>query len=320
MNQPGPQPAHRILAILAVLLLLLCRGLAADTVCKNDGAEVKGVVLEDYKDRIVMSTARGEVEIMKSDIKELYFDDEEKSYIKIAEQARDRGDYAGSYEYYEKALQVNPGSKTAKEGAAFLQEYVYKKEQSQKREFLKNRAGSECQISNADLVKDSFGMALKENGSAIEITSVGLHSPAYKAGLAKDDKLIALWGRLVPYMSLSEILALLVKDEHARVECTIERTVAVRRDGNISMLKRGNGALGAYFCVRLGGLTVEDVNSDSPAFKAGLKKNDLIVAIDGQPTRYMPLKKAVQMIKDSPHEIASLTVRRDILLLSKEKE
>ncbi|MBN1526819.1 MAG: PDZ domain-containing protein [Candidatus Omnitrophica bacterium] len=136
----------------------------------------------------------------------------------------------------------------------------------------------------------------------------------------KSDRLIALRGKPVPYMSLNEVLALMVKDDYARMECTIERTVEVRRNGGISILKRGNGALGAYFCVRLGGLTVDDVNANSPAFDAGLKKGDLIVAIDGQPTRYMPLKKAVQLIKDSPQEIASLTIRRDVILLRKEKE
>ena len=334
MNQPEPQPAYKILAILAVLSSLLCQGLAADTVYKNDGGEIKGIVLEDYKDRIVMSTAGGEVEVMKSDIRELYFDDEEKSYIKIAEQARDRGDYGKSYEYYEKALQLNPDSKAAKEGAAFLQEYVYKKEQSLKREFIKKRAESEYRTTAGDtfaagteasgrdavIVRQSFGIELKENGSAVEIARVERDSPAQKAGFMKNDRLIALWGKLVPYMSLNEVLVLLVKDNYARIECTIERMVEVRRSGGVSILKRGNGALGAYFCVRLGGLTVEDVNADSPAFEAGLKKGDLIVAIDGQPTRYIPLKKAVQMIKDSPQEIASLTIRRDILLLSKEKE
>jgi C-terminal processing protease CtpA/Prc len=334
MNQPELQPAYKILAILAVLSSLLCRGLAADTVYKNDGGEIKGIVLEDYKDRIVMSTSNGEVEIMKSDIRELYFDDEEKSYIKIAEQARDRGDYGKSYEYYEKALQLNPNSKEAKEGAAFLQEYVYKKEQSLKREFIKKRAESESRMTTgemfaglteappraADLVKESFGMELKENGNALEIVLVERDSPAQKAGLMKNDRLVAVWGKLVPYMPISEVLGLLVKENYVRIECTVERMVEVRRNGSTSILKRGNGALGAYFCIRLGGLTVEDVNADSPAFEAGLKKDDLIVAIDGHSTRYMPLKKAVQLIKDSPQEIASLTIRRDILLLRKEKE
>lgn len=320
MNRPGPRPAHKILAILVFISSLICRGLAADTVYKNDGGEVKGIVLEDYKDRIVMSTANGEVEIMKSDISELYFDDEAKSFIKIAEQARDRGDYAKSYEYYEKALQLNPKSKAAREGAAFLQEYVYKKEQSLKLELIKKRAGHESRMTTAELAKESFGIALKENGSCMEIARVERDSPAQKAGLMKSDRLIALRGKPVPYMSLNEVLALMVKDDYARMECTIERTVEVRRNGGISILKRGNGALGAYFCVRLGGLTVDDVNANSPAFDAGLKKGDLIVAIDGQPTRYMPLKKAVQLIKDSPQEIASLTIRRDVILLRKEKE
>ena len=76
---------------------ILAAGLTqADTVIMKDGKEVKGIVLEEYKDRMLISTVDGERSLMKEEIKELYFDTEEQNLIKLAEQARDKGDFVKS--------------------------------------------------------------------------------------------------------------------------------------------------------------------------------------------------------------------------------
>jgi 23S rRNA G2069 N7-methylase RlmK/C1962 C5-methylase RlmI len=46
----------------------------SDTIYTKDGKELKGIIVEDYKDRIVFSTVDGQLTLMKSDVKELYFD------------------------------------------------------------------------------------------------------------------------------------------------------------------------------------------------------------------------------------------------------
>jgi C-terminal processing protease CtpA/Prc len=51
--------------------------------------------------------------------------------------------------------------------------------------------------------------------------------------------------------------------------------------------------------MRFDGLTVSDVKRGSFAEKAGLEKDDLVVAIGGMSTRYMPLRQAVSKIYHS---------------------
>ncbi|MDD5136859.1 MAG: nickel pincer cofactor biosynthesis protein LarC, partial [Candidatus Omnitrophica bacterium] len=89
------------LFIIGVLLVSFASFARADSVITNEGEEIKGIVLEDYKDRIIMSTVSGEKTILKDDIKELYFDEEEDNLIKLAEQAKERRDYIRALTYYD---------------------------------------------------------------------------------------------------------------------------------------------------------------------------------------------------------------------------
>ena len=111
----------------------------ADTIYTKDDKEIKGIVIEEYKDRVLISTVDGEETIKKPDIKELYFDTEEQNLIKLAEQARDRGDFIKSFVYYDKAFKVNPDSRAAKDGIVFLQGYLFKKDMAKKEEEINRR-------------------------------------------------------------------------------------------------------------------------------------------------------------------------------------
>ena len=48
--------------------------------------------------------------------------------------------------------------------------------------------------------------------------------------------------------------------------------------------------------------------------RAGVKKGDLVIEIDGRPTRYMPLKKAIGYIKDTENDFVKLTIKRDVVI------
>ena len=66
------------------------------------------------------------------------------------------------------------------------------------------------------------------------------------------------------------------------------------------------------------GLTVFAVKDDSPAKDAGIKENDLIVKINGNFTRYMTLKKAIELIKKSKGDTVSLVLQRQIVVWGKQ--
>jgi len=313
---------------LLIGLLLIAGSSNADTIFTNDGKEIKGIVVEDYKDRLVFSTADGEITIMKADIKELYFDTEEDNLIKLAEQARDRHDYVTSFTYYVMASKLNPDSKAAKDGMVFLQGYLFRKEEAKKEDEIKKREeferyGSAVFTDEADerkkaelteRLKDVFGMTLSIKGNVPEIENVQYKSSAFDAGVRKGDRLVAVWGRLTGYTPLKEVMENLLEKSSSEIKCVIERPVEVNISPERNILSGPNNLIGASFSMEFDGLTISNVIEGSSGFQAGLKTGDIITAIDDKSVRYTPLKKAVEMIRNSKNNSVTLTIRRDMLI------
>jgi hypothetical protein len=310
----------KVLFFLCILYSASCALSYADTVTMNDGAEQRGIVVEDYRDRIVLSTADGEKAVMKSEIQELYFDSEEDNLIKLAEQSRERKDYIKAFAYYDKALKVNPNSKLAHDGVVFLQGYLFRKETAQKEEDVKRREDAEnfgamikAEASEAekmkglaDRLKKTIGITLEMKDGLPVVTGVTMKSAAYLAGIRNGDRIVAIWARLTGYLSLGEVLDMLLDKPSLELKCTLERTV----DVNMGF---GNN-IQASFSMEFDGLTVSGVKDGGTAFNAGLKKGDLITAIDGKSTRYMPIKKALAAIKAAQDGRVELTLRRETLI------
>ena len=320
-----------------ILSLIVCGSAAffagyplADTIITNDGKEIKGIIVEDYKDRIVFSTADGETTIMKSDIRELSFDSEEDNLIKLAEQMSDRRDYPRAMSYYDMALKANPDSAAAKQGIASLHGALLRKEESRKAADIKRRedielyggagVGRAGPNNRDDMVRkldESTGMKIMISGSSPEIEAVKPGEPAYEAGLRKGDLLVSVWGKLTGYLSLEEILDLILNKSAIESSVTFERTFDVKVDSRKKMIFRSEDLIGVLFVMELEGLTISTVKEESPAIEAGLQKGDLVSAIDGKATRYMTLKKAISLIKKSRAGSVKLTIRRKVTIWRK---
>ncbi len=321
--------SSRNLVYLVLGSFLMLSGLAAaDTVNKNNGEEAKGIVVEDYKDRIVLSTANGEKTIMKSDIKELYYDEEEENLIKLADQAKEKKDYIRALTYYDMAYKANPDSKAAKDGLVFLEGYLFRKEQAQKEYDVKRRedlehqgivvptqpAGAEELSEKSARLRKGIGITLSIADGLPLVGSVSPHSSADEAGIVRGDKLTAIWAKLTGYMELREVMDALLDKPSLELKCTIERTVNIPINPYRLIALGANELIGATFAMEFDGLTIASVRGDGASHKSGLKKGDLVIAIDGKPTRYMPLTNAINMIKNSKENTVKLTVRREVLI------
>ena len=313
--------------LFVVLCITLNSGLStlnlyADTVYTKDGKELKGIIIEDYRDRILFSTIDGQITVMKSDVKELYFDTEEQNLIKLAEQARDKGDYVKSFIYYDKVYRLNPESRAAKDGIVFLQGYLFKKDMSQKEEAVKRRNDYEQRGEMSAIKSDEekfneslhklrveAGISLITKDGVTQIEGVKMQSSAARAGIRKGDILVAVWGRLVGYMSLKEVVETLLEKNSLETKITLERNIKVR--------VRPRDSIGATLSMQFDGLTVSEVDEDSTAMEAGLNPNDIIIAINGKSVCYMPLNKAIALIKKSRGGSVNLTVRKDVVMWGK---
>jgi len=311
--------------------LMIASSSNADTVYLKNGKEVKGIVVEDYRDRITFSTADGETMISKADIREISFDSEEDNLVQLAGQAQVRGDYSTSFYYYEKAFKMNPASKMAKDGMVFLQGYLYRQGQLKKEADVAKMADFENyggaivggEPSRRDeltesfqKLRDSIGITLNASDSGIVISGVELRSTAWEAGVKRGDRLIAIWSKLTGYMPLKDVVEMLLKKSPMETRCTIERTVAVAIDRSKALLAGVSDLIGCDFSMEFDGLTISKIYEGGSSAAAGIEAGDLVVDIDGNPTRYMPLKKAIDMIKDSNEDTVKLTIRREVVLWS----
>ncbi|MDD5495518.1 MAG: PDZ domain-containing protein [Candidatus Omnitrophica bacterium] len=300
----------------------------ADTIYTNDGKEIKGIVVEDYKDRLVFSTPDGEIMLMKSDIRELYIDSEEDNLIKLAEQAFERKDYARSYSYYDKAHKLNPDSSRAKDGLVYVRSYLYRQGEAAKMEAIRRQAEfeksgkavirteyaeeEETRIKEEKL-KNSLGFTLTLKDGFPEVDNIGKDSPASQAGISKGDLIVSIWGRLTGYMSLIEVIDRLLERSSFEIKCLIERTVRVDISDNRNILSGPKELIGAELKMEFDGLTITEVTRGD----TDLRKDDLITAIDGKSTRYMPIKQAIEMIKNSKGKDIKLTIRREVVIWRK---
>ena len=80
---------------------------------------------------------------------------------------------------------------------------------------------------------------------------------------------------------------------------------------NKEPLGKGPGYLGIMFQKDEGGLIVTEVKADGPAFKAGLKANDLIVKLDGVAMADAETGELVKMVAGMrPGTVVALEVKR----------
>ena len=318
-----------ILAIITTLTALsYVSPVSADTVTTRDGREIKGIVVEDYKDRLIISTIDGEMTLMKANIFELYFDSEEDNLIKLADQAKERRDFAKAYAYYDLANKKNPNSKAATDGLVFCQGYLFRKDEERKLNDIMRREEYERygsvvvgEKSEDDKMRDSaerlertIGISLRMEGGTPVIERIRSGSPAYTAEMRRNDRLVAIWSRLTGYMPLPETINTLLDKPSLEVKCTIERTVDVARSRRAGLLSGTKDIIGATFSMELDGLTVAGIVGSGSASQSGIKKDDLVTAINGQSTRYMPLKKAIDLIKKTQKPSIELTIRRNLTI------
>ncbi|PIU42033.1 MAG: hypothetical protein COS99_02265 [Candidatus Omnitrophica bacterium CG07_land_8_20_14_0_80_42_15] len=309
-------------------ILFLAYGLAiADKVTLKDGTMLKGVIVEDYADRITLSTFEGEKSIMKSDATAIESDTIEDNILGLAAQYTDKSDFEKAYYYYEQAYKLNPGSKAARDGFTVSRQILFKKEQLLQQAEVKKwnmiQEFNRSKISGVDTIKkdndaalkDSIGIKLEMEGTSPKVTEVLKGSPADSVGIMRGDKIIAIWSRLTGYLSKKDLLSRLLDPNQTELKLTIERAMAVTKE-KPSVLTSAQDLVGATFVLQYEGITVENVISGGPADKAGLKPGDLVISVRGNFTRYMSLDMMYNIIKECKNKV-DFVDRREVTVWKK---
>lgn len=299
------------------ILIFSCASVFADVVYLKKGRQLKGIVVEDYVDRITLNTVDGEKVILKSEIKNILYDERVQNFIKLGDFHKDKGNLVRAYTYYRKAYQTDPDYEPAEAryfqviSTMLKQPYDQLEGRIERQRALLHATDKSLKIKEGVSIaaekklKNSFGVSLVPKDEKPYVNGVLPESSAYRAGIKRGDYIISVWNRLTGYMELGDVYDMILDTKTGEVKLAIER--------NVNIFKDASDPLGISLEITPKGLTVTRVLENSLAKKMGILESDVITKINEKSTRYMPLKKAVRLINSKDKKF-SLVIQRDITL------
>lgn len=321
-----PKPFFRFISAVTFLLLCSFSVAAADTVMLKDGEKIKGLILDEFKDRIVISTVEGEKAIMKSRIKSAVYNDEEKAILRKAKNQEARSQYVKAYYTYAKALELNPDLEEARKRLDYLKGFLETKTRDDvisKIVSRKERFEDASGTTPLKRVSDELGLDLSSSDKYIFVEDIRNNaSEQVRSSVRPGDMIVSVWGGLTAYMDADEVAEMLLSP--GEINLTIERKEAPILTSSASffggiLFSRYKKIIGASLDLKKEGLVVEKVSSGGPFDKAGIKKGDLICRINGNNTRYMPMSEIIDTVKKNQDKKIEVDIRRDITLWRKDK-
>lgn len=314
----------RYFLIATISIFVTANALYADSVFMKDGREIKGLIIDEYVDRITLSTVDGEKEIFRKDIERIEYDAPEQNFMQLGRAYDAKGWYGRAAFYYKKAMEINPDYSEARD--AYLashakmwrqEERMTKKElerQGMVMDWWKNRGRESISPSEdkAVLLKDILGISIIEKDGIFIIDEVRSSSTAARAGIQKGDVLAAIWGRHIHYSKIEDVINELLGPKYSEVRVEVERKISIQVESTSANLYKDIGVL-LNFEYR--GLVVKDVMDGTRGETAGFKKGDFVIAIDKNMARYLPLDSVIALINSAKNSNnITFTIRRTINL------
>lgn len=302
--------------IFSIIIFIFATGpIYADTITMKDKTKVKGLIVEEYVDRVIFSTADGEREIFKKEIDSIEYDAPEQNLFQIGREYEKKLQYEKATFYYKRALEINPEYKEARDAFLSSQAVMWREEEARSKKELEHRrmvlgwqeSGTKeptvaMALDKNELLKKNLGFELLISDGNFVVTKVVEGSGAYNAGIKEGDVLSAIWGRLVRYSKFEDVFNKLNIQQFSELKLSIERDIVLpRRVSDVS------------FKIGYEGLFIKEIVPGGASEKTGLKTGDIVTHIDKTPTRYMPLERAVELIKDKTSPFP-LRIKRDIIL------
>ncbi|NQT75654.1 MAG: hypothetical protein HQ566_03940 [Candidatus Omnitrophica bacterium] len=298
----------RIIANVIIISFFIATTLYADTVVMKDRTEVKGLVVDEYTDRITFNTVDGEKTIFRDDIERVEYDTPEQNFMQLGRAYDEKGWYDKAAFYYKKAMEINPEYKDARE--AYLASHTKAWRQEEKMtmkelehrnmvmDWWKNRNKETVSPAKdkALLLKDTLGISLIKKDGIFTIDEVRPYSSAASSGIKDGDMLVGIWGKLIRYSRIEDVLEELLGPAHSEVRVLVDKEIVVAVEVNDKDTYKGLGILLGF---EYEDLTVMDVVGGAKGDAAGFKKGDLVIAVDKNITRYLPLDSVIALINSS---------------------
>lgn len=298
--------------------------LFADEVTMKDGTKIKGLVIEEYADRLTVSTVDGERNIFRKDIDRIAYDTPEQNYMQMGREYEAKGQYDKAALYYKKAMQLNPDYKEARDAYISSHAKIWRQEERRTKKELerqkmvmdwrkeKGRLRSTPSRNKTEALKEAIGISLEQKDGMFTITEVKPNSSAYRAGIGKGDVLVGVWGKLVRYTDMGELIDSLLGPKYSEVRVLVEKVIRIPVGENTENLYK---ELGISLAFEYEGLMIKGIEEGKKADTGGLQKEDLVILIDNVVTRYIPLDSIITFMNSlKNNEYIIFTVRRNVTL------
>ncbi|MCG3176300.1 MAG: hypothetical protein MOGMAGMI_01246 [Candidatus Omnitrophica bacterium] len=300
----------------------------ADTIHLKDGTEIKGLIVEEHADRLVLSTEKGEAPLMRSTIKEVEYSDPAQTLFQIAKSYEAEEKYGEALAYYEKASELNPDLQEAKIAASAVRNRFWATStqgpvnEIEKQQVLLDAWGQGKKVEEVihsrsleqqKSLRESVGLTLERKNDWVRLGFVDTKKEAGLVGLKRNDRLVAIDGESLRYLSEEVVRKMMLTPRLTNYTLEYERDLYVRKEPRKTRIKD----LGFKLKLEYKGLIVSSVEDGGSAGEAGLQAGDLITRIDGEATRYLPIRKARSMIESGEDDRLVLTVRRSAYLTRK---
>lgn len=305
-----------------LVFTLLVSGISwADTVNFKNGDQLKGLVVEEHEDRVILSTADGEMPVMRKDIEEINFDDPAYTLLSMGRQLERSKKLGEALSYYEKAVQLNPELQEAKTAAigvrskmwaGFTEGPVSEVEKQQEIQdawradiTIDEQAEKDDEL-DENLLWKRMGFSLLQDGDFARVDDVRVGSYAHQAGLRVQDVVYAVDGRSMRYIQKRVVTQDLLNPRYASMTVEVRRKVTFPAKLKKSDLKN----IGIELIQDYNGAMILRVKDGSPAARLGIKKGDRLVRVGEENTRYMPLAKIGKAFKSNQGKAFSLETAR----------
>ena len=255
----------------------------ADDLFFKEGGSLRGLVVEEHEDRVVMSTEQGEKTVLREEIDEIFYGEPERNELYLGGQALQAGDLGGARKFFQRAARLNPLLVEAQDALGRVAD-------------MERKAGQPAPADPLAALRE-LGLTLQKGAQGwVVVERVDRDSAAQRWGLAAGDALVAYWGGSLRHLPPAEVARRIVGPAGSVLKLTIQRRVELPAAQPPQV-----GWPGLKLEMEHYGLTAREMEPTAPAFLAGLRPGDRITQLGPASTRYMPLgaaRKALQQARD----------------------
>ena len=290
---------RRLTEFLVLGLLILVggslSGAYADVIYLKSGGDLKGLVVEEHRDRIVVNIQGKEQVFLRAEIEEVFYEDLERNYLYLGNQAIEHGEWDLGREFFQKSLQIHPQFREAEEALGRLED-------------LRQKVTAEIDPNPLTTLQTRWGIVLEKSDRFPEVQRVRDGSFGARLGIAPGDRLVSAWGGSLAFLPLEETARALLGPVGSELKLALERSLRLP-----AAAPRDRVWPGLTLKMEPPGLTVASVSAGGAAEAAGVQPGDRIVALAGVVARYLPIAEVRRRIQESKRQGLPSAIHRDLL-------